>query len=70
MEWALVVEPVSRLDTGELVEGSILRELHVLHDLEKGLSVTELLLGLLGSTVGDTEGTEGVAVASFFGGRR
>lgn len=67
VEWALVVESVGRLDGGELVEGGVLGELHILDNLDEGLAVTVLLLGLLGSAVGDPEVTERV-VAVFLGG--
>lgn len=63
VEWALVVEPVGRLDSGELVEGGIVGELNLLDDLNEGLAVTVLLLVLLGSAVGDVKGTERVPVA-------
>jgi hypothetical protein len=51
VEWAKVVKTVGRLDSGELAEGSIPGEFNILHDFNNGLSITELLLHLLGSAV-------------------
>lgn len=65
VEWAEVVKTVGRLDSGEFAEGSISGEFDILHDFDNWLSITELLLHLLGGTVGDGKGTERVLLPLF-----